>query len=232
MLQSSEGVSSEQRGEEEELEGKKRHFSNSRHWARSCSRMQCNSYRAVHSSLGKHGQGNPLQNSKGMLIMSKSQNSTLYTKTASRYSTQFEKTAGVLLQIYMKSGYVATYIEYTIVFVFTCWCGHTWKKFSFIWPSPSVSKVLKVSAGTETMRITYILVLKYFISVTLQPAIALDHWRWAVTGLTEHGLQSHQTGNKVVKVDSHVLLRVAQDDQLEQVVGQLETWRKKKKIIP
>lgn len=43
--------------------------------------------------------------------------------------------------------------------------------------------------------------------------------------LTEHRLQSDQTGDKVVKVDSHVLLRVAQDDQLEQVVGQLKAWR-------
>lgn len=42
-------------------------------------------------------------------------------------------------------------------------------------------------------------------------------------GLTEHGLQSDQTGNKVVKVDRHVGLCVAQNDQLEQVVGQLET---------
>lgn len=42
-------------------------------------------------------------------------------------------------------------------------------------------------------------------------------------GLTVHGLQSHQAGDKVVKVDGHVGLRVAQDDQLEQLVGQLET---------
>lgn len=42
-------------------------------------------------------------------------------------------------------------------------------------------------------------------------------------GLTVHGLQSDQAGDKVVKVDGHVGLRVAQDDQLEQVVGQLET---------
>lgn len=42
-------------------------------------------------------------------------------------------------------------------------------------------------------------------------------------GLTEHGLQSHQTGDKVVKVERHVILGVAQDDQLEQLVGQLET---------
>ena len=42
-------------------------------------------------------------------------------------------------------------------------------------------------------------------------------------GLTEHGLQSDQTGDKVVKVDGHVGLRVAQDDQLEQLVGQFET---------
>lgn len=41
--------------------------------------------------------------------------------------------------------------------------------------------------------------------------------------LTEHRLQSDQTGDKVVKVDSHVFLCVSQDDQLEQVVGQLET---------
>lgn len=44
-------------------------------------------------------------------------------------------------------------------------------------------------------------------------------------GLTEHGLQSDQTGDKVVKVDSHVCLCVAQDDQLEQMVCQLESWR-------
>lgn len=44
--------------------------------------------------------------------------------------------------------------------------------------------------------------------------------------LTVHGLQSDQTGDEVVKVDSHVGLRVAQDDQLEQCVGQLETWRR------
>jgi len=31
----------------------------------------------------------------------------------------------------------------------------------------------------------------------------------------EHGLQSDETGDKVVKVDSHVCLCVAQDDQLE-----------------
>ena len=37
----------------------------------------------------------------------------------------------------------------------------------------------------------------------------------AAMGLTEHGLQSDQTGDKVVKVDSHVCLCVAQDDQLE-----------------
>lgn len=43
-------------------------------------------------------------------------------------------------------------------------------------------------------------------------------------GLTIHGLQSDQTGDKVVKVDSHVSLCVAQDDQLKQVVVQLETW--------
>lgn len=41
--------------------------------------------------------------------------------------------------------------------------------------------------------------------------------------LTVHGFQSDQTGDKVVKVDTHVGLRVAQDDQLEKVVGQLET---------
>lgn len=46
-------------------------------------------------------------------------------------------------------------------------------------------------------------------------------------GLTVHGLQSDQAGDKVVKVDGHVGLRVAQDDQLEQVVGQLETWERK-----
>ena len=42
-------------------------------------------------------------------------------------------------------------------------------------------------------------------------------------GLTEHGLQSDQTGDKVVKVHRHVGLRVAQDDQLEQLVVQLKT---------
>lgn len=46
--------------------------------------------------------------------------------------------------------------------------------------------------------------------------------------LTVHGLQPDQAGDKVVKVDSHVGLRVAQDDQLEQVVGQLETWEETK----
>lgn len=42
-------------------------------------------------------------------------------------------------------------------------------------------------------------------------------------GLTEHGFQSDQTGDKVVEVDRQVVLGVAQDDELEQVVGQLET---------
>lgn len=41
--------------------------------------------------------------------------------------------------------------------------------------------------------------------------------------LTVHGLQSDQTSDKVVKVYTHVVLRVAQDDQLEQVVIQLKT---------
>lgn len=44
--------------------------------------------------------------------------------------------------------------------------------------------------------------------------------------LTVHGLQSDQTGDKVVKVYAHVFLRVAQDDQLEQVVIQLKTWKR------
>jgi len=44
--------------------------------------------------------------------------------------------------------------------------------------------------------------------------------------LTEHRLQSDQTGDKVVKVDSHVFLRVAQNNELKQVVGQLEAWRR------
>lgn len=43
------------------------------------------------------------------------------------------------------------------------------------------------------------------------------------TRLTEHGLQADQTCDKIVKVDIHVFLGVAQDDQLEQVVIQLET---------
>ncbi len=47
-------------------------------------------------------------------------------------------------------------------------------------------------------------------------------------GLTVHGLQSDQTGDKVVKVNGHISLCVAQDDQLEQVVVQLETWKLKK----
>lgn len=42
-----------------------------------------------------------------------------------------------------------------------------------------------------------------------------------------HGLQSDQAGDKVVKVNGHVGFCVAQDDQLEQVVGQLETCRLK-----
>lgn len=45
--------------------------------------------------------------------------------------------------------------------------------------------------------------------------------------LTVHGLQSDQTSDKVVKVYTHVVLRVAQDDQLEQVVIQLKTWKRK-----
>lgn len=49
------------------------------------------------------------------------------------------------------------------------------------------------------------------------------------TILTVHGLQSDQTRDKVVKVNSHVLLRVAQDDQLEQVVVQLEPWKREQR---
>ena len=44
-------------------------------------------------------------------------------------------------------------------------------------------------------------------------------------GLTEHGLQPDQAGDEVVKVDGEVFLRVAQDDQLEQVIGQLDSWK-------
>lgn len=56
----------------------------------------------------------------------------------------------------------------------------------------------------------------------------VNQWKTAIVSLTEHCLQSDQTGDKVVKVDSHVCLCVSQDDQLEQVVSQLETWRKQK----
>lgn len=41
-------------------------------------------------------------------------------------------------------------------------------------------------------------------------------------GLTEHGFQSDQTGDKVVEVHGHVFLRVAQDDELEELVRQLK----------
>jgi len=37
--------------------------------------------------------------------------------------------------------------------------------------------------------------------------------------LTEHSLQADQTGHKVVKVHVEVFLCIAQDYQLEQVVG-------------
>lgn len=47
--------------------------------------------------------------------------------------------------------------------------------------------------------------------------------------LTVHGLQSDQAGDEVVKVHRHVVLRVAQDDQLEQLVVQLEAWESAKK---
>jgi hypothetical protein len=48
--------------------------------------------------------------------------------------------------------------------------------------------------------------------------------RWE-GGLTEHGLQPNQARDEVVKVDGEVFLRVAQDDQLEQVIGQLDSCR-------
>ena len=44
----------------------------------------------------------------------------------------------------------------------------------------------------------------------------------SVCVLTEHHLQTHEAPHKVVKVDGEVLFSVAQDDQLEQVIGQLE----------
>lgn len=46
------------------------------------------------------------------------------------------------------------------------------------------------------------------------------HW-----SLTEHGLQAHETGDEVVEVDGQVLLCVAQNNQLEYMVVQLEAWR-------
>lgn len=47
--------------------------------------------------------------------------------------------------------------------------------------------------------------------------------------LTVHGLQSDQTRDKVVKVHTHVVLGVTQDDQLEQVVGQFEAWKQEQR---
>lgn len=47
----------------------------------------------------------------------------------------------------------------------------------------------------------------------------LDKHKGSEGPLTVHGLQPDQTRDEVVKVDRHVGLCVAQDDQLEQVVG-------------
>lgn len=41
-------------------------------------------------------------------------------------------------------------------------------------------------------------------------------------GLTVHGLQSDQTCDKVIKVNSHVCLGVTQDNELEELVVQIE----------
>lgn len=59
------------------------------------------------------------------------------------------------------------------------------------------------------------------------------HWEAAAAAaaLTEHGLQPDQAGDEVVEVHGHVGLRVAQDDQLEQLVGQLETWRGDQNVL-
>lgn len=76
--------------------------------------------------------------------------------------------------------------------------------------SLSVSKLSKVSAGSGTN--------EYFGCVLG----SLQSSRREEGPLTVHGLQSDQTRDEVVEVDGHVGLRVAQDDQLEQGVGQLE----------
>lgn len=133
---------------------------------------------------------------------------------------------------------------------------YTWTKFRDIWPSPSVSRFLKVSAVRETKKIIwlrtvrrilasvklcshalYVCVCLFFTAKQDQVAQAVrlslvNQWTTAIVSLTEHCLQSDQTGDKVVKVDSHVCLCVSQDDQLEQVVSQLETWRKQKQENP
>lgn len=73
--------------------------------------------------------------------------------------------------------------------------------------SLSVSRVSKVSAGSGTNQ--------YFLSVLG----GLPSLRIEERPLTVHGLQSDQTRDEIVEVDGHVGLGVAQDDQLEQVVG-------------
>lgn len=86
----------------------------------------------------------------------------------------------------------------------------TWKKLRLMTLSLSVSKLSKVSAGRGTN--------EYFGCVRG----SLQSSRREEGPLTVHGLQSDQTRDEVVEVDGHVGLGVAQDDQLEQVVVQLE----------
>lgn len=71
--------------------------------------------------------------------------------------------------------------------------------------SLSVSKLSKVSAGSGNRSVFNFI---HLLSSRIEEG-----------PLTVHGLQPDQTRDKVVEVDGHVSLGVAQDDQLEQVVG-------------
>lgn len=71
--------------------------------------------------------------------------------------------------------------------------------------SLSVSKLSKVSVGSRNRSVFY---FNHLLSSRIEER-----------PLTVHGLQPDQTRDKVVEVDGHVGLGVAQDDQLEQVVG-------------
>lgn len=77
------------RQQEEELV-EKRHFWNHTYWAWSCG-MQCNIYRRVLSSLGKHGQGNPLQRTQRACKLGDA-NCKVFTEMVSRFPTQAWKT--------------------------------------------------------------------------------------------------------------------------------------------